>query len=167
MMRIALLLALLCGTTLAGAQGLTGPYVGGYLAGGSADAHWDISSGTKVDNSLSGALVGVQGGYNWNPRGLLLGVQADLGVGNLSGSSRCPNPAFECKTELLSMLTIRGRVGPAFGNVAPYVTAGIASAARYAQPTPITPVRVVIISVPDTTMTVATQRITTIRVSLR
>jgi len=128
MMRIALLLALLCGTTLAGAQGLTGPYVGGYLAGGSADAHWDISSGTKVDNSLSGALVGVQGGYNWNPRGLLLGVQADLGVGNLSGSSRCPNPAFECKTELLSMLTIRGRVGPAFGNVAPYVTAGIASA---------------------------------------
>lgn len=128
MKQVALLLLVLLNANLAHAQGLSGPYIGGYLAGGSADAQWDIASGTKVDHSLNGGLVGVQGGYNWNPRGWLLGVQADLGVGNLSGSSRCPNPAFECKTELLSMLTIRGRVGPAFGNVAPYVTAGIASA---------------------------------------
>jgi outer membrane immunogenic protein len=128
MKRIALLLSLLFATTLAGAQNLSGPYIGGYLAGGSADAHWDLSAGTKVDHSMSGGLVGVQGGYNWHRGNLLLGVQADIGVGNIGGSSRCPNPAFECKTELLSLLTIRGRVGPAFGNVAPYVTAGIASA---------------------------------------
>ena len=128
MNRIALLLTLLFGTTFAGAQNLSGPYIGGYLAGGSADAHWDLSPGTKIDHSMSGGLVGVQGGYNWHRGNLLLGVQADIGVGNIGGSSRCPNPAFECKTELLSLLTIRGRAGPAFGNVAPYVTAGIASA---------------------------------------
>jgi outer membrane immunogenic protein len=128
MKRIALLLTLLCGTTLACAQKLSGPYVGGYVAGGSADAHWDFAAGTKIDTSMSGGLVGVQGGYNWQPGGWLLGVQADIGVGNISGSSRCPNVTFECKTELLSLLTIRGRVGPAFGNVAPYLTAGIASA---------------------------------------
>ena len=130
MKRIALLLILLSGTTLACAQNLSGPYVGGYLAGGSADAQWDFSNGTKAEHSMSGGLVGVQGGYNWLPGGWLLGVQADIGVGNLDGSSRCPPPnqAFECKTELLSLLTVRGRAGPALGNVAPYVTAGIASA---------------------------------------
>jgi outer membrane immunogenic protein len=130
MKRTALLLTLLFGTTFAGAQNLSGPYVGGYLAGGSADAHWDFSNGTKVDHSMSGGLGGVQGGYNWQPGSWLLGVQADLGVGNLSGSSRCapPNQAFDCKTELLSLLTIRGRAGPVFNNFAPYVTAGIASA---------------------------------------
>ena len=128
MKRIALLLVLLSGTTLACAQKLSGPYVGGYLAAGSADAHWDFAAGTKIDTSMSGGLVGVQGGYNWQPGGWLLGVQADIGVGNINGSSRCPNQAFECKTELLSLLTIRGRAGPVFGNVAPYVTAGIASA---------------------------------------
>lgn len=128
MKRIALLLITLAGTTLTHAQNLSGPYVGGYLAGGSADAHWDVTGGGKVDHSMDGGLVGVQGGYNWQPRGLLLGVQADLGIGNISGSSRCPNPTFECKTELLSLLTIRGRVGPAFDNFAIYATGGIASA---------------------------------------
>jgi outer membrane immunogenic protein len=128
MKRIALLLTLLFGTTLAGAQNLSGPYIGGYLAGGSADAHWDTSGGSKIDHSMSGGLVGVQGGYNWHRGSLLLGVQADLGVGDISGSSRCPNPTFECKTELQSLLTLRGRVGPAFDNFAIYATAGIASA---------------------------------------
>lgn len=130
MKRIALLLITLVGTTLAHAQDLSGPYVGGYLAGASADAHWEFSNGTKVDHSMSGGLVGVQGGYNWHRGRLLLGVQADLGVGDVSGSSRCspPNQAFDCKTEMLSLFTLRGRVGPAFNNFAIYATAGIGSA---------------------------------------
>ena len=128
MQRAALFLTILFGATLAGAQNLSGPYVGGYLGGGSADAHWDTSSGTKVDHSLSGGLAGVQGGYNWHRASILFGVQADIGAGSLSGSSRCPNPAFECKTELLSLFTLRGRAGPAFDNFALYATAGVASA---------------------------------------
>src|SRR3954466_13027761 len=112
-MRVAaLLLVALLATPLARAQDLSGPYVGGYLGGGSGDAHWDISGGNKVDHSLSGGLGGVQGGYNWQRRGWLFGVQGDLGIGNISGSSRCPNPAFECKTELLALVTVRGRIGP-------------------------------------------------------
>src|SRR5258706_15220145 len=81
MKRIALLLSALVCTTLVNAQNLSGPYVGGYLAGGSADAHWDISSGSKTDHSMSGGLVGGQGGYNWHRGSLLLGVHADLGGG--------------------------------------------------------------------------------------
>ena len=128
MKQVALLLLVLLNANLAHAQGLSGPHIGGYLAGGSADAHWDFAPGTKIDHSMSGGLVGVQGGYNWQPGGWLLGVQADMGIGNIGGSTRCPNQAFECKTELLSLLTIRGRAGPVFGNIAPYATAGIASA---------------------------------------
>jgi len=125
---VAFLVVSLFGMQLACAQNLSGPYVGGYVAAGKAKAHWDLTGGTTIDHSMDGGLVGVQGGYNWHRGGLFVGVQADIGVGSLNASSRCPNVNFECKTELLSMLTIRGRIGPAFGNVAPYVTAGIASA---------------------------------------
>lgn len=129
MKRTALLLVALLAAPLAGAQNLSGPYIGGYLAGGSADAHWDIpSSGTTVNHSMGGGLIGVQGGYNYQRGHLFLGVQADIGAGSISGSSNCPNPAFECKTDLLSLLTLRARVGPAFDNVALYATGGIASA---------------------------------------
>jgi outer membrane immunogenic protein len=130
MMRTALLIAAILIMPLAGAQNLTGPYVGGYLAGGSADAHWDLSNGTSVNHSMSGGLIGVQGGYNWHRGHLLLGVQADIGAGSINGSSRCPPPntAFECQTELLSLFTLRARVGPVFDNVALYATGGIASA---------------------------------------
>jgi len=124
MKRIALLVVLLFGTTLLNAQGLSGPYVGGYLAAASGEANWDA----PANHSISGGLIGVQGGYNWVRQRALLGVQADFGVGSVEGSSRCPNPTFECKTELFSLFTLRGRVGPVFGNVAPYVTGGIASA---------------------------------------
>src|SRR5262245_3884333 len=125
---LAFLLGSLLSVPVVCAQNLSGPFVGGYLAAGNAKANWDLTGGTTVENSMDGGLIGVQGGYNWHRGALFLGVQADIGVGNLSGSSRCPNPVFECKTELLSMFTIRGRIGPAIGNVAPYVTAGIASA---------------------------------------
>ena len=124
----AVLLIALLATPLASAQSLAGAHIGGYLAGGSGDAHWDISNGTKQDHSLSGGLGGVQGGYNWILGSWLLGVQGDLGVGNLKGSSRCPNPSFECKTELGALITVRGRVGPVFSNVSPYLTGGLASA---------------------------------------
>jgi len=124
----AVLLIALLATPLASAQDLSGGYIGGYLAGGSGDAHWDISGGTTQNHSLSGGLGGVQGGYDWIRGSWLLGVQGDLGIGNLKGSSRCPNPSFECKTELGALITVRGRVGPDFGNVSPYLTAGIASA---------------------------------------
>lgn len=126
---IAVLLVTMLAAPLASGQSLSGPYVGGYLGGGSGDAHWDIvPSGTKQDHSLSGGVIGVQGGYNWIAGNWLLGVQGDLGVGSLKGSSRCPNPAFACETELGALLTVRGRVGPVFGNVSPYLTAGLASA---------------------------------------
>jgi len=128
MRRIALLIVLLASTTLANAQRLSGPYVGGYLAGGSGDAHWETAGGSKIDHSISGGLGGVQGGYDWQFGSMLVGVQADLGVGNLSGTSRCPNPTFECKTELLSLFTLRARIGPVINNnFMIYGTAGLAS----------------------------------------
>jgi outer membrane immunogenic protein len=125
---VAVLLLTMLAAPLARAQTLAGPYVGGYLGGGSGDAHWDIVPSGKQDHSLSGGLIGVQGGYNWIAGSWLLGVQGDLGVGSIKGSSRCPNPAFECETELGALITVRGRVGPVFGDVSPYLTAGLASA---------------------------------------
>jgi outer membrane immunogenic protein len=127
MKSIIALLALLFVTTVAHAQNLSGPYIGGYLGGASGDARWDLANGNRVEHSVSGGLIGVQGGYNWHRGQWLLGAQADLGVGAVSGSSRCPNPAFECKTDVLSLLTVRGRAGFVMDGVAVYATAGIAS----------------------------------------
>src|SRR5262245_40494989 len=126
---VAVLLFTMLVAPVARAQTLAGPYVGGYIGGGSGDAHWDIvGSSNKQDHSLSGGLIGAQGGYNWIAGNWLLGVQGDIGIGSIKGSSRCPNAAFECETELASLITVRGRVGPVFGNVSPYLTAGLASA---------------------------------------
>jgi outer membrane immunogenic protein len=72
-------------------------------------------------------MGGVQGGFNWQRGALLLGAQADFGIGEVDGSSRCPNPAFQCKTQLLSLITLRGRVGPVIGPAVLYATAGVAS----------------------------------------
>ena len=124
----AVFLTIFLAAPIANAQSLAGPYIGGYLGGGSGDAHWDIAGGSKIDHSISGGMIGVQGGYNWVLDDWLVGVQGDLGGGSIDSSSRCPNPSFECRTELLSLLTVRGRVGPVFNNTwAPYFTAGIAS----------------------------------------
>ena len=129
-MRFVLMFVVLPCATLANAQNMSGPYVGGYVGGGSGDAHWETASGSKIDHSISGGLGGVQGGYNWQRGAWLLGAQADFGVGDLSGSSRCPNPTFECKTELQSLFTLRVRAGPIIANrVAIYGTAGVASGA--------------------------------------
>jgi|SRR6185503_10802639 len=125
--RTALLLSLLLSATLASAQSHYGPYVGGYLASGSGDASWGVAGGATVRHSVDGGLGGVQGGFNWHRGSFLLGAQADLGFGRVSGSSRCPNPTFECETELLSLITVRGRAGPVFRRVALYGTAGIAT----------------------------------------
>jgi hypothetical protein len=73
---VAVLLLTMLAAPLARAQTLAGPYVGGYLGGGSGDAHWDIvGTGGKQDHSLSGGLIGVQGGYDWIAGSWLLGVQ--------------------------------------------------------------------------------------------
>jgi outer membrane immunogenic protein len=126
--RIALLLSLLLAATLANAQRHYGPYLGGYLAAGKGTADWDVAgTTTKVHHSASGGMGGVQGGFNWQRGALLLGAQADFGIGEVDGSSRCPNPAFQCKTQLLSLITLRGRVGPVIGPAVLYATAGVAS----------------------------------------
>ena len=125
--RIALLLSLLLAATLASAQNHRGPYVGGYLAAGRGGTDWEFSSGNKINYSMSGGLGGVQGGFNWQRGALLYGAQADFGIGEVDGSSRCPNVTFQCKTQLYSMLTLRGRVGPVIGPALLYATGGVAT----------------------------------------
>lgn len=126
--RIAVLLSLLLEATLASAQSHYGPYVGGYLAAGKGTADWDVAgTTTRVHHSVNGAMGGVQGGFNWQRGQLLFGAQGDFGVGEVDGSSRCPNPAFQCKTQLLSLVTVRGRAGPVIGPLLLYGTAGVAS----------------------------------------
>src|SRR5262245_59599397 len=69
--------------------GWTGFYLGVNAGGGWADAQIDFSLGgvpfAAVDNSMRGALGGVQAGYNWQAGAILLGVEADAQASGVQG----------------------------------------------------------------------------------
>jgi len=146
-------LVTLCGPTLA--ADLRGPFVpsaappepswtgfyAGINAGGAvANGHLDFSLAglpafASVDNNLSGAVGGVQGGYNWQNGPLLLGFETDAQLSGLRGELTAPCPPGFCgppalaasyKQEVPWFGTVRGRVGYATPGWFAYGTAGFA-----------------------------------------
>ena len=119
-----------------------GFYVGGNVGWGYGDhtfrsldsigrAPLDIGP-NEVSRSVNGAEAGIQGGYNWQSRCTLFGIEADyqwtnidhdftrtgpLGLATLSGS-----------VSLQSFGTIRARTGVIVDNVLLYLTGGFAYA---------------------------------------
>jgi outer membrane immunogenic protein len=113
----------------------TGFYVGGVASYAWGDSkHCDDLTCSKPGVvypafDLSGGLGGVTVGYNAQMGKLVAGVEADWSWGSVDGSSPS-TPGFNClgscATEVTSIGTVRGRLGYAFGNLLPYVTAGAA-----------------------------------------
>ena len=74
--------------------------------------------------TLEGAVLGGQIGYNWQVNGLVLGVEADASWGDLGGTVKDGN--YMTETQSIDWMgSVRGRVGYAFGSLLPYLTAGI------------------------------------------
>ena len=100
----------------------TGPYVG---------ANFGYQSGSVTNNSAgpSGALGGVQGGYNWQLNQFVFGGETDLqfsGADDVFAPWKFSNPWFG---------TLRGRAGFAVNNIFFYGTLGLAYGTLRAQNT--------------------------------
>jgi outer membrane immunogenic protein len=72
---------------------------------------------------LKGGLYGAQIGYNFQVKQLVLGVEADGSWGKLDTFIRDGNFLTE-NGKIDQFITVRGRIGYAFGNFLPYATAG-------------------------------------------
>lgn len=112
----------------------TGFYVGVNGGGGWGRTDWTFTAvGTTANHDTSGGLAGGQIGYNWQMGGpWVFGVEADGDWANIKGSTPCPNPAFNCSSNVRDLASFRARLGYAAGPVLFYGTGGVGYAnARY------------------------------------
>jgi outer membrane immunogenic protein len=122
-------IALIAGASTAFAAPWGGFYAGiqaGYMSG---DVDWSFTNfATEADQDLDGAFAGAQVGYNHELGSFVVGVEADVIGGSPNGSTVCPNPVFNCETDLGITGSARARVGYAMNNYLFYATGGYALA---------------------------------------
>src|SRR5262245_45605757 len=92
----------------------TGFFVGAHLGGAWSDVEWANVTLTseRVTNDGSGFFGGAQMGYNQQIGNIILGVEATLSGGSLSGSFRSVvDPAQFYDTDINTIVTVTGRLG--------------------------------------------------------
>lgn len=117
----------------------SGFYVGGHVGYGWSKMTGEESGGDQFTGPLhlNGALVGVHGGYNWQVRQWVFGVEGDLSgaFGNSWGKEVCTTDDLNCRFsgsasmlhgQLSGLASIRGRLGWAFDRTLIYATGGLA-----------------------------------------
>lgn len=102
----------------------------GFYAGVSGGYGWGSQTatpapGAQATNSTGGWNLGGQVGYNMDMGGFVLGAEGDLHWSNIGFSEALP-AAGTFRTGVDFYGTLRGRAGMSFGQVMPYVTAGLA-----------------------------------------
>ena len=102
----------------------TGAYIGINGGYGWGRSDW---SGFAIDTNVSGGLVGLTLGYNWQTGGpWVFGLEGDINWSDIRGNfvnAACPTG---CETRNSWLGTARGRLGYAIDRVMPYVTGGLA-----------------------------------------
>ncbi len=123
-----------CGPALAGQYNWTGLYLGAHGGYGWADTDYPGANpyvappapcgdcGPPRPN-LEGGLVGGQIGYNYQLQQVVIGVEADYSFTKMQEMVRDGNYLTQ-NHEINGLGSIRGRLGYAFGDVLPYLTAG-------------------------------------------
>jgi outer membrane immunogenic protein len=101
-----------------------GFYVGGH--GGFAQGEFDFFTPitTTPSEHVKGGFGGVQAGYNYQIRNVVLGLEADVSFGKLDDLAHDGNFLTE-NTSIKAFGTARARLGYAFGQFLPYVTGGL------------------------------------------
>jgi len=104
-----------------GAYNWTGFYLGINGGGGWGHSTWDTTGGFD----LSGGLLGLTAGYNWQTGPWVFGLEGDVDWSNIKGTTTVACAAG-CQTANWWLSTVRGRVGYAIDRFMPYVTGGLA-----------------------------------------
>ena len=99
-----------------------GFYIGGH--GAYLSATTDYVNPSTPSQTLEGAMLGLQAGYNWQMGRVVLGVEADVSFGNVNDFIRDGNFLTE-DGEIRAFGSVRARLGYSFGNILPYVTGGL------------------------------------------
>lgn len=108
----------------------SGVYAGARLGAAAADiATSDVdynNYGGTYDVTNSGALAVVSAGYNWQLGATVVGLEANVGFGDLQAGYEAHNGDLE--TQMDQIIGLRGRAGMAAGNTLLYVLGGISTA---------------------------------------
>lgn len=122
----AVWMALVCVAAASPLSASAGEWSGAYIGFKSAYVLNPIdyvNTGTP-DQNLSGAMLGVAGGVNFDMNKIVLGVTGDVVIGNLNDFVRDGNYITESGKMNFSG-SLRARAGVDMGNVLPYLTAGV------------------------------------------
>lgn len=114
-----------------------GLYVGGQVGAMEGISDWTFPvAGTATENFPAGGFGGIYVGYNWATQNTVYGIELQFNAASVDGSESCPNPAFNCTTDVKSLAVLNARIGKPVGNKAlVYGTIGVASAkADFATP---------------------------------
>jgi outer membrane immunogenic protein len=111
-----------------------GPYIGAFVAGSFFEVELsDITDNITNDSPPTNALVpagGINGGYNWTPRGdnLLIGLELEVQGGHTSDQivrfNREGTSGRLYENSISSMTSIKGRVGLINDNLLIYLSGG-------------------------------------------
>jgi len=116
------------------ARDWSGPYIGATLGYGVGRFDQGDNTGAGTGwTDMSGVIGGGAIGYNAQMGQFVLGVEGDLQLSGIAGSSPTV-PGWNClgtepcRNSVDWFSTVRGRVGYAFGDFMPFVTGGVAYA---------------------------------------
>lgn len=104
-------------------SGFYGGINGGYGWGKSS---WTNAISTTADFTIKGPLVGGTIGYNLQTGSFVWGIEGDLDISWIKGSTTVVCGAAGCETRNRWLATGRGRIGYAWDRFLPYITGGVA-----------------------------------------
>jgi len=109
----------------------SGFYIGAHLGYGLSSNDWKVDDGTGTTfnigaGAINGAIGGAQAGINWQTGPVVLGVEADFSLADMSGETCNFTLAgsFLCSSKVERFGTITGRIGGAFDRSLLYLKAG-------------------------------------------
>jgi len=111
----------------------TGFYFGEHIGAASSYGAWNSATGILAKTAISplqgsgvngGAISGIQLGYNRQIGAFVIGAEADISFGTISGVAGCARATFTCLTTINQLSTVAARFGYATDNFLFYSKAG-------------------------------------------